>query len=234
MRKVFLLYTESEARMEIRHTEHDVQHQVTKCMFEHKHWNKETDSGAGAALAPREPAVTAPKEPDPQNLWQQWQQFMRRGLRFGKGLFRTGDREGTSVQTPVTTGEAAAAAAGDKRRSQEVHNDLIRRGLLCAQQLAAPVRSLSVKTVGWVREKIRKVGKAGKGMHSRYFGRDKTNEKQFGKFSHFSPREHKEQFDKQAGQKQKDEADLTCGAAFSQDFLLDSYNKSGEYTKLMK
>lgn len=192
--------------MEIRHTEHDVQHQVTKCMFEHKHWNKETDSGAGAALAPREPAVTAPKEPDPQNLWQQWQQFMRRGLRFGKGLFRTGDREGTSVQTPVTTGEAAAA----------------------------PVRSLSVKTVGWVREKIRKVGKAGKGMHSRYFGRDKTNEKQFGKFSRFSPREQKEQFDKQAGQKQKDEAELTCGAAFSQDFLLDSYNKSGEYTKLMK
>lgn len=220
--------------MEIRHTEHDVQHQVTKCMFEHKHWNKETDSGAGAALAPREPAVTAPKEPDPQNLWQQWQQFMRRGLRFGKGLFRAGDGEGSSVQTSVTEGKGAAQAAMETGRSRETQDTLIRNVLQCAQQLTAPVRSFSVKTTGWIREKIKKVGKAGKGMHSRYFGRDKTNEKQFGKFSRFSPREHKEQFDKQAGQKQKDEADLTCGAAFSQDFLLDSYNKSGEYTKLMK
>lgn len=220
--------------MEIRHTEHDVQHQVTKCMFEHKHWNKETDSGAGAALAPREPAVTAPKEPDPQNLWQQWQQFMRRGLRFGKGLFRTGDGEGASAQTSVTEGKGAVQAAMETGRSRETQDTLIRNVLQCAQQLTAPVRSFSVKTTGWIREKIRRVGKAGKGMHSRYFGRDKTNEKQFGKFSRFSPGEHKEQFDKQAGQKQKDEADLTCGAAFSQDFLLDSYNKSGEYTKLMK
>lgn len=220
--------------MEIRHTEHDVQHQVTKCMFEHKHWDKETDSGAGAALASREPAVTAPKEPDSQNLWQQWQQFMRKGLRFGKGLFQTGDREGTSVQTPVTAGGGAAEADGDKGRSRETQDTLIRNVLQCAQQLTVPARSLSVKTTGWIREKIRKVGKAGKGMYSRYFGRDKTNEEQFGKFSRFSPREHKEQFDKQTGQKQKDEADLSYGAAFSQDFLLDSYNKSGEYTKLMK
>lgn len=220
--------------MEIRHTEHDVQHQVSKCMYQHKHRNQEADFGAVTARASREPAVTTPKEPDPQNLWQQWQQFMRKGLRFGKGLFQTGDREGTSVQTPATEGKGAAQAAMETGRSRETQDTLIRNVLQCAQQLTAPVSSFSVKTTGWIREKIRRVGKAGKGMYSRYFGRDKTNEKQFGKFSRFSPREQKKQFDKQAGQKQKDEAELTYGAAFSQDFLLDSYNKSGEYTKLMK
>lgn len=215
--------------MEIKNVEH--QHQITNCMYHHKHRLPDGDIKAGAADVPNEAAVSMQESTSRQGIWQYWKQLVQTGLKFGKGQL-TVEKEGITAQTPQEESEKKVAA--DKAaHSTETNDTSVQKSILSIIQLAAlvePIKKAAPKAVVWLGRKVKKVAGLAAGIRTRYFGT-----KHFGESSKYNQEKSKEQLlQSSAQQKKNGEQKSSYGTFPGQDYLLDSYNKSGEYTELMK
>lgn len=213
-------------------------HQVTDCMYAHKHRMK-TETGTKSGGASLEAAAkTAQAQTTPVNLWNLWEQLVRRG--FGR---RGGFRVGHDIESSMVQSDSYADT--DQNSLQE---GTIQTGPISQQEepaltvtvqavqmsaMAEPKQHMVHRILAWTKEKSKRVVRIASQLYAKYFSENK-----FGDHQQYQSKERRDHFMKFQQEKSKQEQTVgkeTISSVLpSDEFLLDSYNKSGEYTKLMK
>lgn len=213
-------------------------HQVTDCVYEHKHrLQDETRLKSGGASL-EGAAKSTQAQQNPVNLWSLWEQFVQKGFRM-RGGFRIGQGSGEAM--------------GQQDRYADTKPDILQEGTIqteSASQQQEPSLSAILHTVQmsamaeqkqhmvhriltWTKEKTKRAVRIVSQLYAKYFSENK-----FGDHQQYQSKERKDHFMKFQEEKPKKEQtagkETICSMLPGDEFLLDSYNKSGEYTKLMK
>lgn len=220
---------------------HDIDdHHVTGCMHTHTHYHKESKAGSGGNVSSQMAQMQMQnRQQDAQFTLTDW---IQRVINRGRGIFRgiwgtnetntagpSGDKTG-GAQTMAQVGDTRAAADGAAGHSMTAHSTAAHS----AETVGNPYfREISEKNAAAHMTPFQKIRSKVVAGAEKLAGRlpGKAFQFQTKNSFHAKSRQHSKENLRKRSRYKKDELEIDC-VLTDESYLMDSYDRKGEYTQL--